>query len=77
MQESLDAHVSRFAMKKGMKCKAILCSLGATHIPRSDGVPVCVATVAPKDAELLKILAEAGNVARQASSSGLRRTHSI
>ena len=60
-----------------MKCKAILCGLGAAHIPRSDGVPVSVATVAPKDAELLKILEEAGNVACQACSSGLRRTHNI
>ena len=63
--------------KKGVKGKAILCGIGAAHIPRSDGVPVCVPTVVPKDAELLKRLEEAGSVVRQASSSGLRRTQSI
>ena len=77
LQESLDAHVSRLTRKKGKKGKAIHYGLGVAHIPRSDGVPVSVATVAPKDAEILKILTEAGNAARQASSSGPIRTNSI
>ena len=53
LRESLEAHEMRLAKKKGQKGKAILCGLGAAHIPRSDGVPVSVPTVAPKDAELL------------------------
>ncbi|GKA52973.1 hypothetical protein Tco_0746288 [Tanacetum coccineum] len=51
------------AKKKGVKGKAILCGVGAAHIPRSDGVPVSVATVSPKDSELLGKLEEAGNAA--------------
>ncbi|GJS52631.1 hypothetical protein Tco_0625993 [Tanacetum coccineum] len=35
------------------------------HIPRSDGVPVSVATVLPKDSELLGKLEEAGDAAYQ------------
>ena len=77
LQEALDAHVTRVEKKKGFKAKAILCCIGAAHLSRSDGVPVSVATVAPKDADLLKRLSEAGNAARQASSSGLRRTQSL
>ncbi|GKB37606.1 hypothetical protein Tco_0882548, partial [Tanacetum coccineum] len=53
LKESLEAHAIRLAKKKGVKGKAILCGVGAAHIPRSDGVPVSVATVSPKDSELL------------------------
>ncbi|GJX30700.1 hypothetical protein Tco_0240555 [Tanacetum coccineum] len=52
LKESLEAHAIRLAKKKGVKGKAILCGVGAAHIPRSDGVPVSVATVSPKDSEL-------------------------
>ncbi|GJR63614.1 hypothetical protein Tco_1505776 [Tanacetum coccineum] len=51
LKESLEAHAIRLAKKKGVKGKAILCGVGAAHIPRSDGVPVSVATVSPKDSE--------------------------
>ncbi|GJS02496.1 hypothetical protein Tco_0319004 [Tanacetum coccineum] len=61
LQESLEAHAIRLAKKKGVKGKAILCGVGAAHIPRSDGVPVSVATVSPKDSELLGKLEEAGD----------------
>ncbi|GJT64591.1 hypothetical protein Tco_1016071 [Tanacetum coccineum] len=47
------------------------------HIPRSDGVPVSVATVSPKDSELLGKLEEAGNAAYQVGSSERSRCHSI
>ena len=47
-----------------MKGKSILCGLGAAHIPRSDGVPVSVPTVSPKDIDLLKKLKEASSVVR-------------
>ncbi|GJV80172.1 hypothetical protein Tco_1516042 [Tanacetum coccineum] len=47
LKESLEAHAIRLAKKKGVKGKAILCGVGAAHIPRSDGVPVSVATVSP------------------------------
>lgn len=77
LKESLEAHAMKLAKKKGVKGKAILCGLGAAHILRSDEVPVCVATVSPKDADLLKELKEVGNVSRQVGSSGLRRTHSL
>ncbi|GKF52907.1 hypothetical protein Tco_0159817, partial [Tanacetum coccineum] len=39
LKESLEAHAIRLAKKKGVKGKAILCGVGAAHIPRSDGVP--------------------------------------
>ncbi|GKF41731.1 hypothetical protein Tco_0125073, partial [Tanacetum coccineum] len=53
LKESLEAHAIRLAKKKWVKGKAILCGVGAAHIPRSDGVPVSVAAVSPKDSELL------------------------
>ncbi|GJT73749.1 hypothetical protein Tco_1033035 [Tanacetum coccineum] len=65
LKESLEAHAIRLAKKKGVKGKAILCGVGAAHIPRSDGVPVSVATVLPKDSELLGKLEEAGDAAYQ------------
>ncbi|GJR06988.1 hypothetical protein Tco_0529972 [Tanacetum coccineum] len=77
LKESLEAHAIRLAKKKGVKGKAILCGVGAAHIPRSDGVPVSVATVSPKDSELLGKLEEAGNAAYQVGSSERSRCHSI
>ncbi|GJT73617.1 hypothetical protein Tco_1032903 [Tanacetum coccineum] len=77
LQESLEAHAIRLAKKKGVKGKAILCGVGAAHIPRSDGVPVSVATVSPKDSELLGKLEEAGDAAYQVGSSEQSRCHSI
>ena len=77
LQRSLNAHVSRVARKKGEKGKAILCGIGAAHQPRSDGVPVCVATVSLDDAELLKRLEDAKEAALSGGSSQLRRTYSI
>ncbi|GKG57776.1 hypothetical protein Tco_0587374, partial [Tanacetum coccineum] len=59
----------RLAKKKGVKGKAILCGIGAAHIPRSDRVPVSVVTVSPKDSELLGKLEEAGEAAYQVGSS--------
>ncbi|GKG53380.1 hypothetical protein Tco_0552648, partial [Tanacetum coccineum] len=56
------AHAIRLAKKKGVKGKAILCGVGAAHIPRSDGVPVSVATVSPKDSELLGKLEDGANL---------------
>ncbi|GJV70722.1 hypothetical protein Tco_1490717 [Tanacetum coccineum] len=60
LKESLEAHAIRLAKKKGVKGKAILCDVGAAHLPRSDGVPVSVATVSPKDSELLGKLESLG-----------------
>ncbi|GJU43631.1 hypothetical protein Tco_1200897 [Tanacetum coccineum] len=40
LKESLEAHAIRLAKKKGVKGKAILCGVGAAHLPRSDGVPI-------------------------------------
>ncbi|GJY00097.1 hypothetical protein Tco_0357115 [Tanacetum coccineum] len=77
-KESLEAQTAiRLAKKKGVKGKAILCGVGAAHIPRSDGVPVSVATVLPKDSELLGKLEEAGDAAYQVGRSEQSRCHSI
>ena len=76
LKKSLEAHAERVEHKKGIKGKVVLCGLGAAHRPRSDGVPVCVATVAPRDVELLARLSQVGKRVQQPSSSGLRRTHS-
>ncbi|GKF35133.1 hypothetical protein Tco_0108333 [Tanacetum coccineum] len=73
LKVSLEAHAIRLAKKKGVKGKAILCGVGAAHIPRSDGVPVSVATVSPKDSKL----EEAGDAAYQVGSSERSRCHSI
>ncbi|GJR05683.1 hypothetical protein Tco_0528667 [Tanacetum coccineum] len=51
LKESLEAHAIRLAKKKGVKGKAILCGVGAAHIPRSDGVPVRSANVLTKDGD--------------------------
>ncbi|GKA21621.1 hypothetical protein Tco_0701610 [Tanacetum coccineum] len=77
LKESLEAHAIRLAKKKGVKGKAILCGVGAAHLPRSDGVPVSVATVSPKDSELLGKLEEAGDAAYQVGRSEQSRCHSI
>ena len=77
LKEFLEAHAMRLAKKKGVKGKAILCGLGVAHIPRSDGVPVSVATVSPKDSNLLKKLEEAGSVAYRVGSSEHKRSHSF
>ncbi|GJT36457.1 hypothetical protein Tco_0926876 [Tanacetum coccineum] len=79
LKELLEAHAIRLAKKRGggVKGKAILCGVGAAHIPRSDGVPVSVATMSPKGSELLGKLEEAGNAAYQVGSSERSRCHSI
>ncbi|GJS52627.1 ribonuclease H-like domain-containing protein [Tanacetum coccineum] len=77
LKESLEAHAIRLAKKKGVKGKAILCGVGAAYIPRSDGVPVSVATVLPKDSELLGKLEEAGDAAYQVGRSEQSRCHNI
>ncbi|GJV33810.1 hypothetical protein Tco_1394210 [Tanacetum coccineum] len=77
LQESLEAHAIRLAKKKGVKGKAILCGVGTAHLPRSDGVLVSVATVSPKDSELLGKLEEAGDAAYQVGRSEQSRCHSI
>ena len=76
LKKSLEKHEERALKKKGVKGKAILCGLGLAHIPRSDGVPVCVPTVAPSDVELLKRIGESEQLAHQAVSSSARRTRS-
>ena len=53
LKEVLEKHAERAAKKKGMKGKAIMCGVGAAHIPRLDGIPVSVPTVSPKDALVL------------------------
>ncbi|GJX55049.1 hypothetical protein Tco_0284946 [Tanacetum coccineum] len=63
LRESLESHAKRLAKKKEVKGKAILCGVGAAHIPRSDGVLVSVATVSPKDSELLEKLEETKDAA--------------
>ncbi|GKA93785.1 hypothetical protein Tco_0815771 [Tanacetum coccineum] len=77
LKEALEAHAIRLAKKKGVTGKAVLCSVGAAHIPRSDGVPVSVATVLPKDSELLGKLEEAGDAAYQVGRSEQSRCHSV
>ena len=68
LKASLEAYATRLARKKGMKGKAILCGVGAAHLPRSDGIPVSVPTVSQEDSSLLKRLDEAGELASSASS---------
>jgi hypothetical protein len=77
LKASLEAHAMRLAKKEGVKEKEILCGIGATHIPRSDGVLVSVATVSPEDSNLLKKLEEAGSVAYLVGSSELKRSHTF
>lgn len=77
LQTSLNAHATRCAAKKGIKGKAIMCGIGAAHQPRSDGVPVMVATVSLDDATLLQRLEKSKEAVMAESSSPLRRTYSI
>ncbi|GJV15812.1 hypothetical protein Tco_1361135 [Tanacetum coccineum] len=77
LKKSLEAHAMRLAKKKGVKGKAILCGVGAAHIPRSDGIPVSVATVSPKDGDLLKKLEGAGESAYQVRDSEKGLCHSV
>ena len=77
LERALTAHATRCARKKGQKGKAILCDIGAAHLPRSDGVPVMVATVSQDDAALLQRLKESKEAIMAESSSPLRRTYSI
>jgi hypothetical protein len=77
LKECLEAHLERAAKKKGTKGKAILCGVGAAHLPKSDGVPVSVATVSAKDCLLLRKLQEAGSSANSEGSPKLERCRSI
>ena len=73
MKKCLEAHATRAARKKGIKGKSVLCGVGTTHLPRSDGVPVSVPTMSLEDSSLLKRLDEFGELASSASSSSHRR----
>lgn len=75
LKEVLEKHAERAARKKGIKGKAVMCGMGAAHIPMSDGVPVSVATVSPKDALLLMKLQEAKSSAAPEDSHEYR--HSV
>ena len=75
LKEVLERHEQRAAQKRGIKGKAVLCGVGAAHIPRSDGVPVNVPTVSPKDALIMRKLQEAGSSAAPEESPEHR--HSI
>ena len=77
LQEVMDKHAARLAKKKGIQGKAIMCGIGAAHQPRSDGVPVSVATVALTDAEMLSRISEAAPSTVGSSGSSLRRVKSI
>ncbi|GJV47956.1 hypothetical protein Tco_1438168 [Tanacetum coccineum] len=81
LKESLEAHAIRLAKKKGvLKGGRHIIALLVLDIPpflMEDGVPVSVATVSPKDSELLGKLEEAGDAAYQVGSSGPSRCHSI
>ena len=63
MKEVLERHEQRVAVKKGIKGKAVMCGIGAAHLPRADGVPVSVPTVSTQDAITLRKLQEAGSSA--------------
>ena len=75
LKEVLERHAQRAAQKRCIKGKAVLCGVGAAHIPRSDGVPVSVPTVSPKDALILRKLQEAGSSAAPEDSPEHR--HSV
>ena len=75
LKEVLEKHAERAAKKKGIKGKAVMCGEGAAHIPRSDGIPVSVPTVSPKDALVLLKLQEARSYAAPEDSPEHR--HSI
>nr|GFB13710.1 hypothetical protein [Tanacetum cinerariifolium] len=77
LKESLEAYSMRLAKKKGVKGKAILCGVGAAHLPYSNGVPVSVATVSSRDSDLLEKLKEARNAAYQVDSSKRGHSYSV
>ena len=77
LQRSLNCHATRCARKKGAKGKAVMCGIGAAHLPRSDGVPVSVATVDPKDAAILQQLEASKEETLGAGPSVLSRSWSI
>lgn len=76
LTQVLEAHATRLAKKKGVKGKAILCGVGAAHLPRSDGVPVNVATVSHQDSDLLKRLDEIKESKNRVGGSPLERCKS-
>ena len=75
LKEVLERHEQRVAIKKGIKGKAVMCGIGAAHLPRSDGVAVSVPTVSLQDAITLSKLKEAGSSAAPEESHDHR--HSI
>ena len=75
LKDVLERHEQRVAVKKGIKGKAVMCGIGAAHLPRSDGVAVSVPTVSLKDAITLSKLKEAGSSA--APEEGPEHRHSI
>ena len=77
LQTSLNAHANRCAKKKGIKGKATMCGIGAAHQPRSDGVPVMVATVSMSDAELLRRMRDAKDEAFAEDPRRLARAYNI
>ena len=77
LQRSLDFHATRCAMKKGLKGKAVVYGIGAAHLPRSDGVPVSVATVDPKDAAILQQLQASKDEAMGEGCSPISRSWSF
>ncbi|GJU81555.1 hypothetical protein Tco_1283920 [Tanacetum coccineum] len=78
LKESLEAHAIRLAKKKGVKGKAILCGVVQRTSPCSEGsTKIRLATVSPKDSELLGKLEEAGDAAYQVGSSEQSRCHNI
>ena len=77
LKKSIESHEARLARKQGVKGKAILCGVGAAHLPRSNGIPVSIPTVSQEDSSLLRRLGEVGELASTASSSGHRRTHNM
>ncbi|GJT49902.1 hypothetical protein Tco_0976059 [Tanacetum coccineum] len=77
LKESLEAHAIRLAKKIGRRARQQSNVCWCSAHPRSDGVPVSVATVSPKDSELLGKLKEAGDAAYQVGRSEQSRCHSI
>ena len=77
LDKCLTLHATRCAVKKGQKGKAILCGIGAAHQPRSDGVPVSVATVSLADALWLRRMEESKEEALAESSGQITRAWSI
>ena len=77
LQTCLNAHANRCALKKGVKGKAIMCGIGAAHQPRSDGVPMMLATVSMSNAELLRRMALSKEEMFAAGPVRLERSYSF